>query len=244
MPLKTDKKFTFGKCFILETERSCPYSCYFCAIPKMYSSTKIRSLKKIKEIIDSGIKINKRDKVIIYAPSFIHPEKKEILQYLIDKSLNFSVPSLRAELIDEETLDLIKKGNQKTLTIAPECNESLRFKINKPVKDSIYLDFIKLAKAKGFNIKLYLLVGLPNQTKQDLDETIEFINKADSYCSINPFIPKQKTQFQNHTFNKKEIKHQLGYMRKRIKTRIKIPNINQSYLEYKLSNQQIIKNEV
>ena len=60
------------------------------------------------------------------SPSFTHPAKKEILQYLIDKNLSFSVPSLKAEIIDKELLSLIKKGNQKTLTLAPECNESLR----------------------------------------------------------------------------------------------------------------------
>ena len=47
--------------------------------------SKAKKPEKIKEIIDEGIKLNKRKKVIMYTASFTHPKRKEILEYLLSK---------------------------------------------------------------------------------------------------------------------------------------------------------------
>ncbi|MFH0936300.1 MAG: radical SAM protein [Candidatus Woesearchaeota archaeon] len=246
-PNKITKDYVFGKVFILEIERGCPFNCAFCPVHKFYPVVKYRSLNKIKEIIDQGISINKRDKVVIYSPSFTHPQRKEILKYLISKNLKFSVPSLKIELIDEELLNLIKQGSQKTLTVAPECNESLRYSIGKPVKDELFFNFAKLASKLQFKtLKLYFMIGLPNQKEKDLDEIINFINEMKSlfnniYISINPFVPKPNTAFSEHKFDKKIIKQQVNYLKKNLKVKFKIPNLDLSYKEYKLANLKEIK---
>lgn len=244
-PEEIDKSFVFGKVFMLETERGCPFSCHFCPISQIHKKTKYRSLESIKEIIDKGIAINKRDKVVIYSPSFSHPKRKEILKYLIEKNLRFSIPSIKVETIDEELLTLIKKGGQKTLTIAPECNESLRPSLNKPIPDEKFFQFVELANKLNFEtIKLYFMIGLPNQTQKDLEEMIIFIRKVKNlfkkrtYISINPFVPKPKTAFSQHKFDKKTVKQQAIYIKKelnKIGIKYKIPNINTSYLEWKLA---------
>lgn len=240
-PEKINKDFVFGKVFILEIERGCPFNCKFCSI--LHKKPKYRSLDNIKKIIDQGIKLNKRNKVIIYSPSFTHPKRKEILKYLITKNLKFSVPSIKAELADEELLSLINQGGQKTLTIAPECNQSLRFKINKKIKDEKFFKFIDMANKLNFRkLKCYFLVGLPNQKEKDLKEIIKLINKFKEKfngkisLSINPLVPKPKTEFRNIKFNKKQIKKQFEYLKKNINLKIKIPNLNQSFLEYKLAH--------
>jgi len=239
-PEETSKDFVFGKVFILETERGCPFNCKFCSISR---KPRYRSLNSIKKIIDQGTKINKRNKVIIYSPSFTHPKRKEILKYLIKGDLEFSVPSIKAELADEELLILIKQGNQKTLTIAPEANEYLRFKIDKKVKDEKYFQFIGLANKLNFKrLKCYFLVGLPDQTESDLKEMINLINEFKKRfngrisLSINPLTPKPGTEFENIKFNKSGIKQQYHYLKKNLKIKFKMPNLNQSYLEYKLAH--------
>ncbi len=242
-PEKINKDFVFGKVFILETERGCPFNCKFCPIHSFYEKVRYRSLKNIKNIIDQGIKINQRDKVVIYSPSFTHPAKKEILQYLIEKNLSFSVPSLKAEIVDKELFSLIKKGNQKTLTLAPECNESLRPSIGKPIKDEIFFQLIDYANELKFeSIKLYFMVNIPNQTQNDLDEMIQFIGKCNQrfknklYVSINSFVPKPNTVFSDHTFNKKEIEKQLNYIKSKLKIKFKTSPLRIAEKEYQLAH--------
>ena len=245
LPNIMDQSFVFGKSFILEIERGCPFNCYFCNLPSFYSAVKKRSLENIKEIIDKGTKINQRKKVVIYSPSFTHPQRKEILNYLLSKGLEFSVPSLKVNLVDEVLLTLIKKGGQKTLTFAPECNESLRFKIGKKIKDEEFFKIVEIANKLKFKvIKYYFMIGLPEQTEGDMTEMIEFINELKyqfngrTSVSINILVPKPKSKFENQGFDKKLIKKQMLYIKKNLKISYKMSNLSSSYKEWRLSHAQ------
>jgi len=214
------RKYVFGESFILEIERGCPFMCKFCPMPFFYQKVKYRSLKKIKKIVDLGIRINKRTKVVIYSASFVHPERKRILKYLLSKNLSFSVPSLKAEIVDQELMNLIAQGGQKTITLAPECNERLRKKIAKMTGDMAFLDAVRYANNSIIkNLKLYFMIGLPGQTTKDLKETIKLIKKLKTefagriYVSINPFVPKLNTLFAGHKFDKVEIKQQAKFLK-------------------------------
>ena len=228
LPDEMNKNFVFGRAFILEVERGCPFKCDFCSFKEQ--QPRYRSFNDLKEIIDKGLKINQRDKVVIYSASFTHPQKKEILKYLIEKNIKFSIPSIKIETVDSEILKLIKT-NQKSLTIAPECGESLRRKIGKFVKDEDFFKFARVAKVLGFKeIKLYFMVGLPNQKKEDLDEMISFIDQFKTffpniYISINPYVYKPTT-YLPHKFNREEIKQQIKYLKRFIKNRLKISSVS------------------
>jgi len=244
LPTKLTKDYVFGNAFLLEVERGCPFACKFCPLPQQ-RKTRYRSLEKLKEIIDKGVSLNKRQKVVLYTPSFSHPQKKDILKYMLDKGLGFSVPSIKVEITDEELLWLIKEGGQKTLTIAPECNESLRFEIGKNVSDASYLHFVELAQRLGFEeIKCYFMLGLPNQTKEDLEKTIVLIKQlkerfANLYVSINPFVSKLNTPFAEYGFDAKRIEEQAAFLKKALrdtKIRVKIQSIKAAKEEWLLAH--------
>ncbi|MFH1972015.1 MAG: radical SAM protein [archaeon] len=240
-PEEINQDFVFGKPFILETERGCPFTCKFCILPNLYK--KVRYRMNWKEIIDEGLKINKRNRVVIYSPSFTHPEKKQILQYLKTKGVRVTIPSIKVELMDKELLQLIKDVGQESLTIAPECNETLRKTLGKLATDNIYFKFIQLCnEIKIKKLKVYLIIGLPNQTEQDIIETREFIDKLNKefngklYLSINYFVPKPRSLFENHEFNKAELKKQKKIAEREFKHyKIKITGLSSSALEYKIS---------
>jgi len=246
LPLRKGKEFVFGDVFMLEIERGCPFFCKFCPMPGFYGKVRYRGLPSIKKIIAEGIKLNKRKKVVIYSASFTHPKRKDILRFLLDKGLEFSVPSLKVELVDEELLVLIKEGKQKTLTIAPECNERLRKAVCKNVNDKRFFDFADLANKVGFkSVKLYFMVGLPDQGKVDLDELVGFVKEFKKrfnggvYVSVNPFVPKPKTKFASHVFDAKAVKKQAAYLKKglgRLGVRLKVSGIKNSLLEWKISH--------
>lgn len=236
LPKELDKNFVFGNAFILEVERGCPFRCEFCAFKEQ--QPRYRKFEDLIEIIDKGLRINQRDKIVIYSASFTHPKKKELLKYLINKNIKFSIPSIKIETVDEEILKLIKTY-QKSLTIAPECGETLRKKVGKFVSDEDFFKFAKLAKSLGFKeIKLYFMVGLPNQTEKDLKEMIAFIDKFKTYfpniyASINPYVYKPTTSLPKE-FNKEEIKQQINYLKKHINNRLKISSVSTAEKIYKI----------
>lgn len=245
LPEGLTKDFVFGKCFILETERGCPYRCKFCSVGTFYRGIRMRSLDNLKRIIDEGTKLNSRHKVVIYSPSFVHKDRKEILKHMISKGLEFSVPSIKAETLDDEMLELIPKGGQKTLTLAPECNESLRAKLNKNVKDEVFFRVIEMANRHGISqLKYYFLFGIPGQTDDDIKETIMFIKrlkekfKGKTYVSFNALVGKPKTEFQGIGFDKAKLKKQSALIKKglsKIGVRIKMSGIASSEMEYNLA---------
>ncbi|MDI6736991.1 MAG: radical SAM protein [Nanoarchaeota archaeon] len=245
LPVGLPKDYVFGNAFLLEPERGCPFVCKFCPMP-LRGGVRIRSLEKIKDIIGKGIALNKRKKVILYTASFTHPARKDILKYLISKNLEFSVPSIKVELADREFLELIKKGGQRTLTIAPECNEELRFKIGKHVKDEQYFKFIENANGLSFDtIKMYFMIGIPGQDEKALEEMAAFIIKAKKMCraecyvSINPFVPKPGTMLSSHKFDEKVIKKQAKYLQNLLGKegiRFKVQGVRQAKEEWVLAH--------
>jgi len=243
LPKNLTKEFVFGSTFILEIERGCPFLCKFCEIRTNFPKIKYRSLTNIKKIIDQGLKLNNRNKVTIYSPSFTHPNAKEILQYLVDKKVRATIPSMRLEIFNsKELLELVKQLGQTSLTTAPECNESLRFKVSKHTKDEVYFEFAKLAQELGFKkLKLYFIYGLPEQTMKDLKETIEFIKKIASifpniYLSFNPFVPKKTTPFEKEKFaDKKTLREQKEFLKKNLSNyKLKIASEKSSLLAYRI----------
>ncbi len=234
LPEELTREFVFGNTFLLEIERSCPHHCSFCIIPAVNKKTKMRTYEHLKKIIDEGIRINKRNNITIYSPAFTHIDRKKILRYIISKGLTFSVPSLRAELVDDELLDLIKQGGQNSITIAPEAPMHLRKSIKKYIPDRTYEEAIAKAKAHGMSVKLYMMIGLPGMTDSDVIEMAKWLNKQGIYASINPLVPKLTTDVEKHPFDTKVIKHQIDLLKKHLKIKHKIANLDTSEEEYEL----------
>ncbi len=242
LPEEMDKKYVFGNSFLLEVERGCPFTCKFCTIPTIYPKLKYRSVDLLVQAIQDGMKLGKRDKVVMYAPSFVHPERKKLLQWLVDQQIPFSVPSLRLEYLDDDMLALIRKGGQRSLTVAPEANERMRMLTDKKITDKAFLDMIERAAKHGFEqIKMYFIIGLPEQTTKDLDEMIAFIQEAKKrfgrriYASINPLVPKPKTKYEHLPFDKTNCKAHMLYLNKHLATKMKTNTLKNAELEWKLA---------
>lgn len=242
LPEHLEKSYVFGKAFLLEVERGCPFTCKFCTIPTIYPKLKYRKVGFLIKAIQDGMKLDQREKVVMYAPSFVHPERKKLLQWLVDQKIPFSVPSLRLEYLDDELLTLIRKGGQRSLTVAPEANERIRMLTDKKITDQAFFEMIDRAAKQGFEqIKMYFIIGLPDQTITDLDEMITFIDETKKrfgrriHASINPLVPKPKTKYEHLPFDKEKCKEHMLYLNKHMATKMKISDLKNAELEWRLA---------
>ncbi len=197
----------WGRSFMLETTRGCARGCRFCMEGSIFRPKRDRSLRVLKDLLEAGVKASKVEKVSFYSLAFFDsPNGQGILEYAVSMGLETSVPSIRAETLTPERARLIAEGGQRTITIAPETGSCRIAKaIHKPICTGGTMEAIDNAIEGGIrNVKLYIIVGIPGEEDEDLEETIQMIREAASKLrgrgmlkvSINPFIPKPVTAMQ------------------------------------------------
>lgn len=205
--VESDSKLepVFGKSFLLEVTRGCGHSCRFCLVGHICQPRRTRSLERLEELVDVGLKRTPVSKVSLIGSSLGDLDRlEELVCWIVNKGLEVSVPSLRADTITKGLLNCLVKGGQRTLTIAPETGStSLRKKIGKGLTDSAIYDSVKIAESVGYNsLKLYFIIGLPGETDDDVKATISMIRNITKQttmkvtASVNPFIPKAQTRWQ------------------------------------------------
>jgi radical SAM superfamily enzyme YgiQ (UPF0313 family) len=210
IPLVDEKSFympIFGKSFALEAVRGCGRHCRFCLTGFTGQPKRERSLKKLHEIIEDGMKWTPVRKVaLIGAGLSDYSRLEELCEMIVSRGFEISISSLRVESITESLAKLLVKGGQRTITFAPEAGTfRLRAAIDKRISDEAIIDAAKIALQTGFkNIKLYFIVGLPGETREDIEAIADLTRRiADQgfglksvRISVNPFVPKPHTPFQ------------------------------------------------
>ncbi|WP_423793095.1 B12-binding domain-containing radical SAM protein [Methanocaldococcus indicus] len=223
----------YGKTFLLELGRGCPRRCKFCLARAIYYPPRIRKLDDLIYLAEEGIKTNKVNKV-----SLIHPSVGDykyildLVEYLVNKGVQVSLSSIRVDTLTEEFLKLTKP---KTLTIAPEAgSEKLREIIKKDISEEDIFRGVELAKKYNISkIKLYYMVGLPNEEWEDIEAIINQVKEIKRHIkmvevSVNPFIPKPHTDFELESFDL-ESKKKIKYIEKELKkygVRVEYENFN------------------
>lgn len=235
----------YGKCFLIEIGRGCIRRCRFCIVRRIYFPPRWRKPDDFPEV--KGV-----NKVALIAPSpSDHPKFKDILASLIERGFEVSPSSIRADTLDEELVELLKMGNLKTLTIAPEtASQRLVDVLNKGIKPE---DVIRSSQiAKDFEkIKLYFMIGLPGENFEDIKNIVRLAVEVRKIVkrvevSVNPLVPKPHTPFQWLPFSgdedvKKglaELRRKMQYIRKgckKFKIEVDIGNIREFSIQTILS---------
>ena len=132
----------------------------------------------------------------------------------------------------------------KTITLAPESIEKLRKVINKDIPDEKIFSVINDAVDLDFKIKLYFLIGIPGESKDDIKELIDYMKKiAEMHnniknvkFSVNPIIPKPHTPLQWEQYDFKDIKNKTRYIKKEMRRyNIKCESPKKGMIQYILS---------
>lgn len=198
----------FSRMFLVEVTRGCPYSCSYCTVPA-YSPFRNRHLDHLLAQIYRGLRTTRKIG-LMGATVGNYRQIKELCTILMTEKIQLSVSSLRADALPLSLIQALAKGGARSITIAPETGtERLRYALNKRIKDEEILEAVEAASHEGIpHIKAYVMVGLPEETNDDLLAIVSLIRKmrqrqkkafrSSSHShtlslSISPFVPKPHT---------------------------------------------------
>ena len=207
-PILSDRAF-FKNTFILEVERGCANRCGFCLASYMNLPIRFVEYEKIIETIDLGLKYTNKI-ALLGAQITAHPDFTKICQYInnkvdIGEQIEMSVSSLRVDSFVPEIVSTLVKTGQKNLTLAIEAgSERLRKVINKNLTEEQIFTALETAKSCGLKgIKFYGMLGLPTETMEDIEETVNLTKRIKSEFKgfnisfgFSTFVPKANTPFQ------------------------------------------------
>jgi len=198
----------------IEIMRGCPMGCRFCEARMVYYPKRERPLEDIVKQAEIGITNSGWDEISLLSLSATDYSKlpelaKRLHEKFCSKRVSISLPSLRPDSFSLELAQLLAKTKKPGLTFAPEAGTlRLRQVVCKNLAEEDLFNTVKIAYSSGWNlIKLYFMIGLPTETKEDLEGIVQLLKKIlrigkeigggkNLNVTISPFTPKPHTPFQ------------------------------------------------
>ena len=163
----------------IQTFRGCPWKCIFCASDAL-ETTKILK-RSIKSVVDEIEHIVERYDV----RHFVFVD--DVLTLVRKRSIELTFEgSTRANLLDEELVISLKKAGLIRLSFGLETvDEDMRQTMNKKVPLEAYVEANRLLGKYGIEAMNSCMIGLPGETEENVNKTLNFLSKARDVMHAN-----------------------------------------------------------
>jgi anaerobic magnesium-protoporphyrin IX monomethyl ester cyclase len=177
------------------TSRGCPFDCVFCSIHNtMGYKWRPRSAKNVVDEVEFLYKKYKIKTFFFEDDNFSlnQARAKEILKEILKRKLKISwqAPNgIRADMIDDELLSLMKKTNCTRIRIAIEHGDQkfLNEVVGKRLDLEKLKEVVKKIRENKMDIDGFFILGIPGETEQTIRKSINFAKELSSY-GMNPII--------------------------------------------------------
>lgn len=185
-----------GKSFNIMTSRGCPFKCIFCASHRTHGrEMRYHSLERVKEDIlklknEFGIKV-----ITVEDDHFMGDKQRayEIVRFIGEQGITAFFPnSLALYALSREMLIALKEAGVEQLILAVESGSDYVLKnvMKKPLKLDIVSRVAKDCREIGIYTDCNILLGLPGERKQDIEDTRQFLKTVGAnWFRINVATP-------------------------------------------------------
>jgi radical SAM superfamily enzyme YgiQ (UPF0313 family) len=219
--------------YSVEIARGCTRGCRFCQAGMIYRPVREREVDVFGSIIDQGLAETGSEELSFLSLSTGDFSALEALflssySHCRQEQVSISLPSLRVGSVSEDLMRLMGKIRHTGMTLAPEAGtQRLRNVINKGVTEDLSCSTTptKAFRLGWQQVKLYFMIGLPTETREDLHGILDLclkvaasagrgVRRLQITAAVSPFVPKPHTPFQwERQISMAEIEEKLGYLR-------------------------------
>ncbi|UCG82855.1 MAG: cobalamin-dependent protein [Dehalococcoidia bacterium] len=186
----------------LITGRGCPFNCIFCVGSKMGGRrARFRNPKLVVDEIEEGLsygfkEVNFEDDLFTLNHKHLHAICDEIIARDLD--FKWSVFA-RVDTVNPEVLDKLKKAGCDWLCYGIESgNQEILDIVKKKITLDKIRESVQMAKDAGVNVLASFILGLPGETKETLQQTMDFACELDTYYGFHVLAPFPGTEVREH----------------------------------------------
>ncbi len=189
--------------FLIETERGCSRACKYCVMRRSTNGgMRIVPMETILGLVPEDAK-----RVgLVGAAVSDHPRIAQIVTTLAEQGREVGLSSLRPDRLNDEFVGALKKAGTRTLTTAMDGpSERLREMLERRARPKHLERCAEMTRKHGMDrLKLYLMIGLPTETNDDIDECVAFVTELSKIApialGIAPFCAKRNTPLDGEPF--------------------------------------------
>jgi radical SAM superfamily enzyme YgiQ (UPF0313 family) len=173
-----------------------------------------------------------------------HPKIIPIVNALADRGCEVGLSSLRPDRLNDDFVGALKRGGYRTLTTAMDgTSERVRERLDRRARPKHLLRCAELARQHGMDrLKLYLMIGVPGETAEDIDECVAFTTELSKVVpialGIAPFCAKRNTPLDRQPYAGIDvIDDRLDRLRRGLKGRVDVRSTSAkwAWVEYVLA---------
>jgi radical SAM superfamily enzyme YgiQ (UPF0313 family) len=167
--------------FTMITSRGCPFQCAYCSKDVFGQNYRTRSPKSVCDEIEELVsKYNARE-IHFYDDDFTidMDRARNICDEILKRNIKIIWScTTRVDLVDEELLKKMKKAGCWLISYGVESgNQQILNSINKGFTIDQVISAFEMTRKIGISTLAFLMIGLPGETKQTIQETVDLAKK-------------------------------------------------------------------
>ncbi len=224
-----------SRSFSILTSRGCPYRCTFCSQSIMPIKWRSRSAQSVlaewKHLVED---MGAQEIGVLDDSANIRVKRlEELAHLLIENNLNhvpwIFVNGIRANLASKELLTLLKTAGLKRVAFGVETgDDEILLSIDKKVDHDTIRQAFKNAKEIDLETIAFMIIGLPGETRETMQRTIDFAIELDpiiaNFSMMTPYpgtkvyeIVKRQGRFlindwEDYVFFEQKARYEMGEM--------------------------------